>query len=324
MTKGLITVFGGAGFVGKYVVRALVRDGWRVRVPVRRPHTALDLKVMGNVGQVQLVQANVRFANSVERAVEGSDAVINLVAVLYEQGKQSFEAVHAQGAKTIAEASARAGITNFVQISAIGADPDSKSHYARSKAMGETYVREAIPSATIIRPSIIFGAEDGFFNRFAAMTQLSPILPLFGGGTTKFQPVYVGDVAQAIAQVVSQGSAEHGKMGTSYELGGPRAYSYKELMAFILSTIDRKRILLPLPWVAANALGFIGDMVGALPIIKPFLTRDQLRLMKTDNIVSDEAQGFSELGISPQTIEAVVPSYLARYRKHGQYHEKSA
>ena len=323
MTKGLITVFGGAGFVGKYVVRALVRDGWRVRVPVRRPHTALELKVMGNVGQVQLVQANVRFASSVERAVEGSDAVINLVAVLYEQGKQSFEAVHANGAKTIAEASARAGITNFVQISAIGADPKSKSDYARSKAMGEAHVRAAIPSATIIRPSIIFGTEDNFFNRFAAMTPFSPVLPLFGGGATKFQPVYVGDVAQAIAQVVNQGSAEHGKAAT-YELGGPRAYSYKELMAFILSTIDRKRVLLPLPWPAAKALGFIGDLVGALPIIKPFLTRDQVRLMETDNVVADEAQGFSDLGITPQTIEAVVPSYLARYRKHGQYHEKSA
>ncbi len=319
MTKGLITVFGGAGFVGKYVVRALVRDGWRVRVAVRCPHTALDLKVMGNVGQVQLVQANVRFAESVERAVEGSDAVINLVAVLYEQGKQSFEAVHAHGAKTIAEASARAGITNFVQISAIGADPKAESNYARSKALGESHVRTAIPSAAIIRPSVIFGTEDNFFNRFAAMTQFSPVLPLLGGGATKFQPVYVGDVAQAIAQVASQD-----KTGQTYELGGPRAYSYKELMAFILSTIDRKRILLPLPWFASNALGFIGDMVGALPIIKPFLTRDQLRLMKTDNIVSDQAQGFSELGITPQTIEAVVPNYLARYRKHGQYHEKSA
>ena len=208
MTKGLITVFGGSGFLGKYVIRELVKDGWRVRAAVRRPHTAQELKVIGNVGQVQLVQANLRFAKSVERAVAGSDAVINLVALLFEEGKQRFESLHVRGAETLAKATAAEGISNFVQVSAIGADLESDSDYARTKAEGEDAVRAAIPTADIMRPSIIFGAEDQFFNRFAAMAQFAPALPLLGGGTTKFQPVYVGDVAQAIAKVASKAHRE--------------------------------------------------------------------------------------------------------------------
>jgi len=319
MTKGLITVFGGSGFLGKYVIRELVKEGWRVRVPVRRPHTAQELKVIGNVGQVQLVQANLRFEKSVERAVAGSDAVINLVALLFEEGKQSFESLHVRGAENLAAAAATRGITNFVQVSAIGADIESDSDYSRTKGEGEQAVREAIPSADIMRPSIIFGAEDQFFNRFASMAQLAPALPLLGGGDTKFQPVYVGDVAQAIAKVANQGTS-----GKTYELGGPRTYSFKELMQFMLETIDRKRLLAPVPWAAANMMGFAGEISGMAPFVKPFLTRDQVKNLKIDNVVGDDALSFADLGIRLETIEAIVPTYLGRYRKYGQFHEKQA
>ena len=319
MTKGLITVFGGSGFLGKYVIRELVKEGWRVRVPVRRPHTAQELKVIGNVGQVQLVQANLRFEKSVERAVTGSDAVINLVALLFEEGKQSFESLHVRGAENLAAAAAAQGITNFVQVSAIGANAESDSDYFRTKGEGEQAVREAIPTADIMRPSIIFGAEDQFFNRFASMAQLSPALPLLGGGDTKFQPVYVGDVAQAIAKVASQGTS-----GITYELGGPRTYSFKELMQFMLETIDRKRFLAPVPWAAANMMGFAGEISGMAPFVKPFLTRDQVKNLKIDNVVGDDALSFADLGIRLETIEAIVPTYLGRYRKYGQFHEKQA
>ena len=319
MTKGLITVFGGSGFLGKYVIRELVKEGWRVRAAVRRPHTAQELKVIGNVGQVQVVQANLRFAKSVERAVAGSDGVINLVSVLFEEGKQSFENLHVRGAETLAQAAAAEGIRNFVQVSAIGADQESESDYTRTKAEGEQAVHDAIPTADIMRPSILFGAEDQFFNRFAAMTQLAPALPLLGGGTTKFQPVYVGDVAQAIAKVATQGTS-----GKTYELGGPRTYSFKELMRFMLETIDRKRFLAPVPWFAANMMGFAGEVSGAAPFVKPFLTRDQVKNLKIDNVVADDALSFSDLGIKLETIEAIVPSYLGRYRKYGQFHEKRA
>jgi len=290
-----------------------------VRAAVRRPHTAQELKVIGNVGQVQLVQANLRFANSVDRAVEGSDAVINLVALLFEEGKQSFESLHVRGAETLAKAAAAQGISNFVQVSAIGADAESNSDYSRTKAEGEQAVRGAIPTTDIMRPSIIFGAEDQFFNRFAAMTQIAPALPLLGGGATKFQPVYVGDVAQAVAKVASQGTS-----GKTYELGGPRTYSFKELMHFTLETIDRKRFLAPVPWFAANMMGFAGEISGAVPFVKPFLTRDQVKNLKIDNVVADDALSFADLNIRLETIEAIVPTYLGRYRKYGQFHEKRA
>jgi len=317
MNKGLVTVFGGSGFVGKYVVRALCRDGWRVRVAARRPHTCQDLKVIGNVGQVQLMQANIRFPKSVASAIEGADAVVNLVAVLFEDGKQSFESLHVKGAATVAQAAARAGVTNYVQMSALGADANSKSDYGRSRYQGEEAVRAALPSADIMRPSIIFGEEDDFFNRFAQMAQFAPALPLIGGGATKFQPAYVGDVADAIAKVVSQSTS-----GQTYELGGPRVYSFKELLSFMLETIDRKRFLVPVPWFGANMLGTMGDLSGKLPLISPFLTKDQVTSLKSDNVVGSTALGFDELGIETETIEAIVPDYLARYRKYGQFHEK--
>ena len=317
MGKGLITVFGGSGFLGKHVVRALVKDGWRIRVPLRRPHTAQELKVIGNVGQVQLMQANIRFPESVEQAVAGSDAVINLVALLFEEGQQSFEAVHVSGAETLAAAVKAQGIHNFVQVSSIGADIDSDSDYARTKGEAEALIRAALPSADIMRPSIMFGPEDDFFNRFAAMAQYAPALPLIGGGETKMQPVYVGDVAEAIAKVVGGGTS-----GKIYELGGPQSYSFKELMQFTLQAIDRKRFLVPVPWFAANMMGFMGEISGYAPFVKPFLTRDQVKNLKVDNVVADDALGFSDLGIKLEAMEAIVPSYLERYRKYGQFHER--
>lgn len=317
MGKGLVTVFGGSGFLGKHVVRALVKDGWRVRVPVRSPHTAQELRVIGNVGQVQLMQANIRFPKSVERAIEGSDAVINLVALLFESGKQSFEAVHVRGAETLAAAAKVNNIRNFVQVSAIGADVEAASDYARTKGEAEAIIRAAIPSADILRPSVLFGPKDDFFNRFASMAQLMPALPLLGGGETKMQPAYVGDVAQAIAKCAGQGSS-----GKTYELGGPQSYSFKELMQFMLETIDKKRFLAPVPWFAANMMGFMGEISGYAPFVKPFLTRDQVKNLQVDNVVADDALGFSELGIKLETVEAIVPTYLERFRKYGQFHER--
>ena len=317
MGKGLVTVFGGSGFLGKHVVRALVKDGWRVRVPVRSPHTAQELKVIGNVGQVQLMQANIRFPKSVERAIEGSDAVINLVALLFESGKQSFEAVHVRGAETLTAAAKVNNIRNFVQVSAIGADVEAASDYARTKGEAEAIIRAAIPSADILRPSVLFGPKDDFFNRFASMAQLMPALPLLGGGETKMQPAYVGDVAQAIAKCAGQGSS-----GKTYELGGPQSYSFKELMQFMLETIDKKRFLVPVPWFAANMMGFMGEISGYAPFVKPFLTRDQVKNLQVDNVVADDALGFSELGIKLETVEAIVPTYLERFRKYGQFHER--
>lgn len=318
MNNGLITVFGGSGFLGKYVVRALIKDGWRVRVPVRRPHTAQDLKVIGDVGQVQLVQANLRFEKSVDAAIEGSDAIINLVALLFESGSQNFDALHVKGAEVLAKKSLAHGVTNFIQVSALGASLNSDSSYSSTKAMGEKIIRDIIPSSDIVRPSIIFGAEDNFFNRFAAMTQLSPFIPLLGGGQSLFQPVYVNDVAKVVAKLAGKGTA-----GNTYELGGPKVYSFKELMQVMLHAVDRKRVLIPVPWVASNFLGFLGEVSGSLPFVSPFLTRDQVKNLRKDNIVSEGALGFSSFEISAETVESIIGSYLLRYRKYGQFHEKS-
>ena len=314
---GLVTVFGASGFLGRYVVRALAARGWRVRAAVRNPHTAHELKVIGDVGQVQLMQANLRFPKSVARAVDGADAVINLVGVLFESGRQTFEALLAAGPDTIGEACAAAGITNVAHVSAIGANPESDSEYARTKYAGEAALRSHIAAADILRPSIIFGPEDEFFNRFAGLTSFTLALPLLGGGKTKLQPVFVEDVASAVAISVTRGSS-----GKTYELGGPQSYKFKSLMTFILETIGKKRLLLPLPWFAANIMGFLGELSGALPFVKPFLTRDQVENLRLDNIVAEDAAGFEAFNIQPSTIESIVPTYLAKYRKYGQFYEK--
>ena len=317
--RGLVVVFGGSGFVGKRTVRALVKEGWRVRVVTRSPHTEGDLRVIGSVGQVQLVQANLRYKSSVERALEGADAVDNLVSVLFESGRQTFNALNVQGVHTLAQAAAQRGITNVAHISAIGADSGSKSDYARTKGEGEEALRALIPTADILRPSIVFGPDDNFFNKFASMAQLSPALPLIGGGHTQFQPVYVADLADAIATRVTRGSS-----GATYELGGPRTYSFKELMIIVLDAIDRKRMLVPLPFTIAGVMGLAGELTGALPFVSPFLTRDQVENLKSNNTVSDEAKGFSDLGITPEALEAIVPAYLVRFKKYGQFHKKAS
>lgn len=316
----IITVFGGSGFVGRHVVRALAKAGYRVRVATRRPHLAQDLRVMGVVGQVQLVQANLRVPASVERALDGASGVVNLVGVLNESGRQTFTRLHAVGTATIARAAAALGIDRMVQISAIGASADSASRYARTKAEGEASVLAAMPDATILRPSIVFGTEDGFFNRFAAMARFVPALPLFGGGKSRFQPVFAGDVGKAVLAAFERSDAR----GQTYELGGPGVYTFEELMRFILDEIDRPRLLLPLPWAIGKVIATVSELVGALPLMPVVITRDQLIQLQSDNVVADDAKGLADLGIAGETVEAIVPGYLERYRRYGQFHERQA
>ncbi len=314
----LITVYGGSGFLGRHVVRALAKRHYRIRVAVRRPDLAFHLQPLGRVGQVHSVQANLRDAVSVEAAARGASAVINLVGILFEGGKQKFDAVHALGAENVAKA-ARAHNAKLVHISAIGADESSRAQYARSKAAGERLVKAVHPDAIVLRPSIMFGPEDNFFNRFADMATMSPALPLIGGGTTKFQPVFVADVAQAIAEAVD------GKLqaGTIYELGGPEVCTFRHLLEFILKTIERRRLLVPFPfWLAklqAMALQF-------LPA--PLLTPDQVDMLRVDNVVSEAAKADGRtlpgIGINPEPYEAIVQGYLWRFRKTGQYRNRMA
>lgn len=327
-TSQLVTVFGGSGFVGRHVVRALAKRGYRVRNAVRRPDLAGFLQPMGVVGQVHSVQANLRFPASVARAVDGADAVINLVGILVEDGAQRFDAVQAKGAAAVAQACAAQGITRLVQMSAIGADPGSVSAYARSKAEGEAAALSAVPQAVITRPSIVFGPEDSFFNRFAALARVSPVLPLVGGGETRFQPVFVGDVAETIARAVDGRLAG----GMAYELGGPEVRSFRELMAYVLAVTGRRRLLVPLPFSAARLQAAVLEGVkyasfGLLP--EEFLmTRDQVALLEHDNVVSEAAkrQGrtLEGIGIEPESYEAIVPSYLYRFRRSGQFDRRFA
>ena len=313
--RGLVTVFGGTGFVGRQVVRSLAKQGWRIRVAARNVGRGYRLRMLGDVGQIEVVQANIRDAASVGRALDGAEACVNLVGVLYESGRQGFATLHAEAAGAIAQAAAARGITSFVQMSAIGADAASPAKYARTKAAGEAAVRAVLPSAVILRPSIVFGAEDAFFNRFAGLTTFSPALPLIGGGHTRFQPVFVGDVAAAVAKVLGDPAAA----GRTYELGGPTVYSFRDLLAFILRETGRMRLLVPVPWFAAKMLGAVGDLQAAVPIIPPQLTSDQVESLRVDNVVADGAAGLADLGIEPRAVEAIVPSYLYRYRKGGQY-----
>jgi NADH dehydrogenase len=322
-SQQLVTVFGGSGFVGRHVVRALVKRGYRVRVAVRRPDLAGFLQPLGTVGQIHAVQANLRYPDSVAAAVRGADAVVNLVGILQEGGRQSFAAVQANGAGAVARACAAQGLTRLVQISAIGADGESASLYASSKAEGEAAVRQAVPDAVILRPSIIFGPEDGFFNRFASLARMLPVLPLVGGGETKFQPVFVGDVAEAIALAVD-GAATG---GATYELGGPEVKSFRELVAYICALTGRKRVLAALPFPLARIQAQVLEIVDRLTLgLLPNelkLTRDQVTLLESDNLVSAaataEGRTLEGLGVTSTSIEAVVPSYLWRFRKTGQF-----
>lgn len=312
----LVTVFGGSGFLGRHLVQTLARRGYRVRVAVRRPDLAHHVTYLGNVGQIQPVQANLRARWSIDRAVQGADHVINLVAILFESGKQTFDSVQDFGARSVAEA-ARAAGAKLTHVSAIGADLESEADYARTKALGEAAVHETVRDALIVRPSIMFGPEDHFFNRFANMARFSPFLPLIGGGHTKFQPVYVGDVAEAIARHVD-GAVEGKRI---VELGGPAVLTFRECMEEMLEVIDRKRLLVNVPWPVARLQGAI---LGLLP--NPLLTRDQVTLLETDNVVSAEAikdgRTIEGLGIKPRTLEAILPTYLWTYRPAGQFTRK--
>jgi uncharacterized protein YbjT (DUF2867 family) len=313
----LAVVFGGSGFVGRHTVAALAKRGWRVRAAVRRPHLAGHLQPLGAAGQIYAVQANLRYPDSVARAVEDAETVVNAVGVLAPAGSQTFDAVHVKGARAVAKAAREVGAKSLVHVSALGADRRSPAHYARSKAEGEAAVLEEFPKAVILRPSIVFGPEDEFFNRFAGLTLRSPFLPLIGGGRSKFQPVYVGDLAAAILT----GCEGNAKPGTVYEVGGLEVYTLRQLLDKTLEWAGRKRLYLPMPfWYAKLVAAFTWPLPNSL---RP-ITVDQVRMLEADNIVSDAATRENRtlvgLGLrSPRTIGTVVPAYLERFRPHGQY-----
>lgn len=305
-----VTVFGGSGFIGRYVVKRLAAEGARVRVAVRDVENAKFLRPMGAVGQIAPFAVNVTNKALVEQAVQGTDAVINLVGILAESGRQTFRGLHAEAPGVIAEAAKAAGVAQFVQVSAISADAKSHSRYAKSKAMGEAAVLSAMPNATILRPSVVFGQEDDFFNTFAALARLSPALPLIDGGHTKFQPVYVGDVAAAaIAALKSEDAA-----GKTYELGGPRVITFKEVLEYVMAETGRKRLLLPVPSALLRPIAGILQMIPGAPI-----TQDQLVLLESDCVVADGALGLSDLGIDAASVAAIAPTYLMRFRDGGQF-----
>ncbi|MEA2859214.1 MAG: hypothetical protein QOC72_1253 [Methylobacteriaceae bacterium] len=321
-TGRIVTVFGGSGFIGRQVVRKLAKRGWRIRVATRRPDLAFHLQPSGRVGQIHAVQANLRNPASVARALHGADAAVNLVGILAESGRQNFEAVHAFGARAVARAVREAGISRLVHMSALGADESSPSDYARTKARGEAAVRDLFPDAIITRPSIVFGAEDDFFNRFAAMARVLPIIPLMGA-ETKFEPVFVGDVAEVIARGVDGDLPA----GSTWELGGPEIRTLRELVAYVCAVTRRKRLLLPVPFGPGHYVAWGTEIATALSLgMFPKIlaaTRDQVRLLRHDNVVSVEAiragRTLKALGIQAETIGAIVPTYLYRYRKTGQY-----
>ncbi len=312
-TPQLVTVFGGSGFIGRHVIRALANRGYQIRVAVRRPDLAGHLKPLGNVGQIQLVQANLRFRDSVDAAVRDADIVINLVGILQETARQKFDAVQVAGAKAVAQAAKAVG-ARLIHMSAIGADPESASAYGDTKGNGEKAVKATLKDAIIVRPSIVFGPEDDFFNRFGAMARMSPFLPLIGGGKTLFQPVYVGDVADAIAKAVD-GDIPVGKI---YELGGPQTLSFRACLELLLEQISRNRVLINIPWFVA---GMLGRAIGWLPGAP--ITSDQVEMLKNDNVVSElaiqEKRYLEGIGIEPTPLAAILPNYLVQYRPAGQF-----
>lgn len=306
---GTVTIFGGSGFVGRYIVQKFAKKGDLIRVAVRNPVAAQFLKPLGEVGQITPVQVSLSSSESLSSVMQGSDMVINLVGILYEKGSQTFEALHVEGARNIAETASKLGIPTLLHMSALGANKDSSARYASTKARGEEMVLKYFPKATIFRPSVIFGKEDAFLNRFAQMAQISPFLPLIGGGTTRFQPVYVGDVAECFLNASLLKEAQ----GSTYELGGPSIYTFKELMIYLLQTIHRKRLLLPLPFSLAKAIGAVAQFLPTPP-----LTPDQVELLKTDNVVSPQALTAEDLGVQAKALEAIAPLYLAHYRPRGR------
>ena len=312
----LVTIYGGSGFVGRYIARRMAKEGWRVRVAVRRPNEALFVKPYGEVGQVEPIFCNIRDDASVAAAMLGSDAVVNCVGILAETSKNKFDTVQAEGAGRVARLAAEQGIQRLVHISAIGADAASPSEYAQSKAEGEAMILSQFPSAVILRPSVIFGAEDEFFNRFADMATKSPIIPLVGA-ETKFQPVYVDDVAQAaVAGIMGQADAG------IYELGGPEVGTFKHFVNKMLTVIQRRKLVLPLPFFVGRLMGFSFDLLQTMSLglfTNSVITRDQVRNLGNDNVVSQDAKTFADLGIAPVSINAVLPDYLWSFRPSGQY-----
>ena len=311
MKPSLVAVFGGSGFLGRYTVRALAKAGYRVRVGVRHPNLGNYLVPMGQVGQIQVVKANIANAEHVASVVSGADAVINLVGILRQGGRQRFQRLHRDAAETLAKAAMNAGAQTFVHVSSMGVSQNSPSLYARTKAEGEMRVREAFPAATILRPSLLFGPEDDFFNRFAGMARMARVVPLIGGGRTKFQPVYVGDVAAAIEKSVVDPAAARGR---TYELGGPSVYTFRELMELMLHETYRKAALVPVPFGLAS---FVASLANLTPW--PPLTPDQVRLLKVDNVMTKGALGLHDLAIEPDSVEAILPTYIWRFRPQGQF-----
>jgi len=325
MKGKLVTVFGGSGYIGRHLVQRLAAAGSRVRIAVRHPGEAAYLQPLGDVGQIAPVQASVTHEASVRLALSGADAAVNLVGILYEKGRWTFDAVHREGAGNVARAAADAGVVSLVHMSALGANAESHSDYATSKAAGEEAVRAAFPEAVILRPSVVFGPQDGFFNLFASLARFTPVLPVFGcppprfrngrldiygDGGTRFQPVYVGDVAEAIMKCLDDRACA----GQTYELGGPATYSFREIMEMILRQIGRKRLLVPVPYFLATL------QAGLLQLMpKPLLTTDQVELLKTDNVVSGRFPGLAELGVEATGTEAIIPTYLERYRPGGRF-----
>ncbi len=316
--QNLVTVFGGSGFVGTQAVRYLAKAGWRVRVAVRNPNLAYKMRLLGDVGQIDVVQANVRNMPSIERALDGATASLNLVGILRDSGRQGFQAIHVMGSKNVAEAAWGMGVKRVVQVSAIGADANSPSKDLRTTAEGEAAVREIYQDAVIVRPSIVFGTGDGFFNRFAKMAAISPALPLIGGGETRFQPVFVGDLGQALAQAVTRDAAA----GQTYELGGPATYTFKTLMEMLLAETGQQRLLVPIPFPAASALGKLFELTAGL--VPPPVTADQVEALRVDNVCTGACPGLADLGLTPTTLEAILPTYLYTYRKGGQYADQDA
>lgn len=306
----LVTVFGGSGFVGRHVVSKLARQGYRIRVAVRRPDLAGHLQPLGGVGQIQMVQANLRYRASIDAAVEGAWGVINLVGILFQSGAQRFDAVHEFGARAVASAAEAAGVSRLVHMSSIGADPESDALYARSKAAGEAGVKAAFPGAVILRPSVIYGPGDGLFNRIAGLARMSPVFPLIGADT-KFQPAFVGDVAEAVTRTLETGNG-------IYELGGPEIATMRDMVELALEVTRRNRILVPVPAAFARVQALFLQM---LP--NPLLTVDQVRMLGHDNVVSksaiDTGRTFAGLGISPTMMRVILPTYLERFRRTGQF-----
>lgn len=310
----LVTIYGGSGFVGRYIVRRLARKGWRVRVAVRRPNEAMHVKPYGAVGQVEPVACNIRDDDSVRSVMRGADAVVNCVGTFDRGGRNNFDAVQSRGAGRIARIAAEQGVAHMVHLSAIGADPGAASLYGQSKARGEAAILEHFPTAMILRPSVVFGPEDQFFNRFAGMARLGPVLPLVGADT-RFQPVYVDDVAQAAVLGVE------GEASGVFELGGPEVRSFRALMKGMLKVIRRRRLVVGIPFWMALPMGVAFDLLHAASfgLIPPQVTRDQVRSLRADNVVPEAARGFADLGITPTAMEAVLPDYLWRFRSGGQY-----